>query len=113
MKSKVNFFIIILFAIIIILYAYTKKVLHEMTIQEVNIFQAEILEYAKKKIPNELATLRASRASDDNIVKALDSMLKEYLKEIKAKRPKEDTDEEEGDKNVGVDALDQATSKKK
>jgi len=99
-------------ALVIILYAYTKKVLHELTLEEVNKFQVEILDYVKKKIPQELETLKKNRGLDDKINKALDEVLKAYVAEVKAIRPKEEDDDEPKDANVGVDVLDKATTKK-
>lgn len=98
----------------IILYAYNKKVLHEMTTEEVIAFQGEIYDHFMKKQPEFMKTLREKRDFDDDMKKIMDDVLKEYLEGIIAKRPKEDFEEEEGaTANVGVDTLDQATSKKK
>lgn len=100
-------------ALTIILYAYNKKVLHEMTIEEVVKFQNEILPYFEKTQMDMLKTLREKRALDDGMTKIMDEILAEYLKELKAKRPKEDAEDEDSkDANVGVDVLDKATTKK-
>ncbi|MFA5060683.1 MAG: F0F1 ATP synthase subunit alpha [Candidatus Omnitrophota bacterium] len=96
---------------VFIFYALKKKVLYEMMIPEVKVFQQEILEFARKKDPDLVKTIREKRKLDDAINKGMDAVLDEYLKEIIAKRPKED-DETDGDQNVGVDALDAATTKK-
>ncbi len=98
-------------ALVIILYAYNKKILHEMTIPEVNIFQQDAYELFKKKHPDFLTALRQKRDLDDAMKKLLDEELALYLKEIIAKRPKDDVEEGE-DTKVGVDILDKATSKK-
>jgi len=99
-------------ALSIILYAYNKRVLHEMTIEEVVAFQNDIFDYMVQKDPEFLKTLRQKRDMDDAMKKTLDGHLSEYLEELIAKRPKESFDSE-GDDNVGVDVLDRATSKKK
>lgn len=97
----------------IILYAFNQKVLHQMTTEEVNTFQGEILEYVRKKDEPLLKKMRELRDFDDDIKKKLDIYLKNYLDEVLAKRPAVDLDDEEGGAdNVGKDVLDQATSKK-
>lgn len=95
---------------VIILYAYTKRVLHEMSIEEVNAFQKGILGYFEKRAPDMLKNLRAKRALDDEMTQQMDTILAEYLKEIMAVRPREDAEAEES--NVGVDTLNKATTKK-
>ena len=62
--------------------------------------------------------MREKRDIDEGMTKIIDEILAQYLEDIIAKRPAEDFDDDEDDpkaktKNVGVDALDQATSKKK
>ncbi|MCB9772294.1 MAG: F0F1 ATP synthase subunit alpha [Candidatus Omnitrophica bacterium] len=96
--------------LVVILYAYSKKYLHELMLEEVIVFQKEIHEYFVKRNPQMLATLREKRAVDDDIAKAMDVILAEYVKEIALRRPKEDAETE--DAQVGVDTLDKATSKK-
>lgn len=97
-------------ALVIILYAYSKKFLHELTIEEVIVFQKDIYDYFFKRHPDMLIKLREKRALDDEMTKIMDTVLTEYVKEISAKRPKEDAESE--DSQVGVDTLDKATSKK-
>lgn len=100
-------------ALAIILYAYSKKLLHELTIEEVITFEKEILEYFQKRNPEMLKKLREKRALDEEITKIMDTVLAEYIKEVTAKRPVEDAETEESANQVGVDTLDQATTKKK
>ncbi len=97
---------------VIILYAYKKKILHEMTLDEVKVFQTEIYDFAKQKNPDLIKQLREKRDLSDEITKAMDELLEEYLKVIEERRPEED-EEEDVESNVGIDALDQATTKKK
>jgi len=101
-------------AMVIILYAYNKKILHELMIEEVINFQLEIFDFFKKRQPEFLKTLREKRNLDDDMKSLLDKELAEYCNQVKAKRKDLDLDEEEGggDANVGKDILDSATSKK-
>jgi len=99
---------------VLILYAYTKKMLHELTVEEVRTFQTEIFDFVNKRNPELMKTLREKRDYDDEMAKVFDQIIKEYLEEVKIRRPKEEVDVEGGtESNVGVDALDKATTKKK
>jgi len=101
-------------ALVIILFAYSKMVLHEMTIEEVNRFQEEAYDYYKKHDPEFMKMLRQKRDMDDAMKARCEELARQYLKEAIALRPKENLDDnEDGGPNVGVDVLDQATSKKK
>ncbi len=94
---------------VLIYYALKKKFLFELTIPEVKIFEGEILEYARKRNPDLARIIRERRKLDDEISKGMDEVINEYIKEVVAKRPKEE--EEEVESNVGVDVLDKATTK--
>ena len=96
---------------VFIFYALKKKILYELTIEEVNKFQLEIFGYAQKRNPEFLKTLREKKSLDDPMTKIVDDILMEYVQEVQAKRPKEKEEVEEQD-NVGADVLDTATSKK-
>jgi F-type H+-transporting ATPase subunit alpha len=96
--------------LVVILYAYSKKYLHELSLEEVNVFQKEIYEYFNKRQPEMLQKLREKRALDEDMMKIIDAVMTEYVKEVAVKRPKEDAETE--DSQVGVDTLDKATSKK-
>lgn len=96
---------------VMIFYAFKKKILHEMTIPEINEFQSNIFEYAKKKNPDMLKMLREKKKLDPEIEKGMDEILAEYLKEIQAKRPKEEVDKEDDVPNVGVDLMKKAVGK--
>jgi len=102
-------------ALVFILYAYNKKILHELMIEEVIEFQNAIYDYFKKRKPDLMKKMRETRNLDDDDKKVIDEVLAEYVEEVKEKRPKLDLDEDEdsgGDANVGADVLDKATSKK-
>ena len=99
---------------VIILYAYTKKYLHELTLEEVKDFQNKIFDYLNKRHPDTMVKLREKRDYDDEMAKVFDIVIKEYIEEVKKVRPIEEDDEVEGGSaNVGVDTLDKATTKKK
>lgn len=96
--------------LVIILYAYSKKYLHELSLEEVNVFQKEVYDYFVKRQPEMLQKLREKRTLDEDMMKIIDAVMTEYVKEVSLKRPKEDAETE--DAQVGVDTLDKATSKK-
>jgi len=84
-------------ALVLILYAYNKKVLHEMTSEEIIVFQNEVYDYTMKREAEMMKKMREIRNLDDDMKKVIDELLAEYLKEIIAKRPKEDFDDEDSD----------------
>jgi len=96
---------------VFIFYALKKKILYELTIEEVKKFQLEIFEYARKKKPGLLKTLREKKSMDDAMAKEMDEILMAYVQEAQAMRPKEKEDSDDQE-NVGKDVLDSATSKK-
>ncbi len=100
-------------ALALILLAYNKKILHEMSVDEVNRFQSEILDYVRKRNPEFLKKLRETRNMDEEMMKVCEEMEREYLKEVVSRRPRETDEDDGGADNVGVDVLDKATSKKK
>jgi F-type H+/Na+-transporting ATPase subunit alpha len=101
-------------ALAIILYAYNKRILHEMMIEEVIVFQNEAYDYFQKTQPEMMKQLRAKRDLDDDMKKIIDAQMAQYLQELVAKRPKEELEGAgDGGDSVGVDVLDAATSKKK
>lgn len=97
---------------VIILYAFKKKVLQEMSIPEVNEFQQKILEYTKANKPELLKTLREKKKLDPEIEKSMDELLVLYLNQLKASRPPDEQSDEDKVANVGVDVLDASTRKK-
>lgn len=97
----------------ILLYAFSKKYLQNLSLDEVKTFQKEILPYAKEKNPNLLKILRERRKKDDEIEKGLNEVIEGYIKELEGKRPKEEKAQAEDIvSNIGKDVLDEATSKK-
>ncbi len=102
-------------ALVLILYAYNQKLLHELLIEEVPEFQNIILAFAEKKNLELIKKMREKRNLDDEMKKEAEIVIKDCIKQIVDKRPEPELDDEdaEGKKpQVGVDVLDQATSKK-
>jgi F-type H+-transporting ATPase subunit alpha len=105
---------VIMEGLVLILYAYHKKYLHKLTKPEIDQFQAEIYEYAKKENADFIKLLRERRKMDEEIEEGLNTVISTYIEQVEAKRPiKEETKEEDIMTNIGRDVLDEATSKKK
>jgi F-type H+-transporting ATPase subunit alpha len=92
----------------VILYAYTKKFLHDLSVTEIRTFQQDIGPFVLKKNPELLQSIRDIRDLTKELIKEIDELLEQYLKEIQSRR----STETPKDSNVGVDVLDEATSKK-
>ncbi len=100
----------------IILYAYHKKYLQRLTLDEVDEFQDNIYKEAKDKSPDVLSLLRARKKLDDEIEEMLNILLENYISEFESKRPLEEDQEGAGENvldNIGRDVLNEATSKRK
>ena len=63
--------------------AFTKKVMHELTIDEVKIFQKNIFDFVNKRHPEVMVKLREKKDYDDEMAKIFDQDLKAYVDEIK------------------------------
>lgn len=101
-------------ALAVILYAYNKRLLHELSSEEVNFFQKEIFGYFQQRQPEFLKNLRQKRDFDDDMRAVMEKEINEFIKaNILSKRVEIDTSDEKGESGVGVDTLDRATSKKK
>ncbi len=96
---------------VMIFYAYNKKMLHDLTMPEINQFQANIFEFAQKKDPQLLVTLREKKSLDEAIERGLTGVLDGYFKELKANRPPEEAAGKPKDE-VASDVLDKATNKR-
>lgn len=101
-------------ALSIILYAFNKKYLHNLTVpEEINVFQDGIFDFAKEHNPELLKILRERRKMDDEIEKGFNDVIEKFVKQIIDSRP-EDEEEETQDEvvsKIGRDVLDEATSK--
>jgi len=97
---------------VLIFYSYSKKYMHELTIDECKVFMNAIFDFFDKRRPEVMVDLRKKRDIDDEMTKVFDEIVLEYVEEVKQDRPDEDLDVEE-EANVGTDMLDKATSKKK
>jgi F-type H+-transporting ATPase subunit alpha len=78
---------------VIIFYAFNKKMLNELTIPEVKIFQEEILEYTRKHNPNLLKLLREKRKLEAEIEKGMVEVIDGYVKDLIGRRKKEAPDQ--------------------
>ncbi len=78
---------------VIIFYAFNKKMLNEVTIDEVRIFQEEIFEFCKKHNPDFLKLLREKRKLEPEIEKGITDIMTLYLKDLTGRRKKESPDQ--------------------
>jgi F-type H+-transporting ATPase subunit alpha len=78
---------------VVIFYAFNKKMLNELTIPEVTIFQDEILEYIRKHNSNLLTVLREKRKLDPDLEKNIIEAVDGYTKELIGRRKKETPDQ--------------------
>ncbi|MFT7538284.1 MAG: F-type H+-transporting ATPase subunit alpha, partial [Lysobacterales bacterium] len=97
-------------ALSIILYAFNQKYLSELSKDNLEKFQEEISEYAKKKDPYFLKKLREIRKLDPEIEEGLNEILKSYFSKQGTYVVQEE-DEEDLVSNIGRDILDEAVSK--
>jgi len=103
-------------ALVLILYAFHKKYLHRLEIEEVRKFQVAILPYAEKKDPEFLKLLRERRKKDEQIEKGLEAIISVYVEEVEKGRSNaggQTSEDESIVSNIGRDVLNEATSKKK
>jgi F-type H+-transporting ATPase subunit alpha len=70
---------------VLIFYAFNKKYMNDLTIPEVQNFQADILEHARKMNPDFLIKLRERRKLDEEIEKSIVEILTNYFDALKAK----------------------------
>ncbi len=78
---------------VIIFYAFNKKMLNELTIPEVKVFQEEILEYTRKNSPNLLKLLREKRKLEPDVEKGITEIVDAYVKDLTGRRKKETPDQ--------------------
>ncbi|MBF0479856.1 MAG: F0F1 ATP synthase subunit alpha [Candidatus Omnitrophica bacterium] len=107
---------VIMEGIVMLFFAFHRKFLHKLRIEEVDDFQNGILEYTRLKNPDFLKTLRERRKMDPEIENALTQLCEGFVDEIIKKRPDykpEVSSDEPLISNIGRDVLDEATNRKK
>ncbi|MDE2028788.1 MAG: F0F1 ATP synthase subunit alpha [Candidatus Omnitrophica bacterium] len=77
---------------VIIFYAFNKKMMNELTIPEVRLFQDELLGYALKNAPDVLKLVREKRKLEPDVEKAITDFVNRYVQDITSKRAKVATD---------------------
>ncbi len=77
---------------VIIFFAFNKKLLNDLLVEEVRIFQDEILEYAQAVNENLLKLIRERRKLDPELETGMTELVKEHVKDIVGRRKKEPTD---------------------
>lgn len=85
---------------VIIFYAFNKKILNELTIPEVRVFQDEIWDYATEKNQGLLKLLREKRKLDPEIEKGITELATAHVKDIMGRRKKES--QEQVDEYLGT-----------
>lgn len=101
--------------LVLILWGFHKKHLHRLSIDEVKIFEDEILDFAQERNPELIKILRERKKMDDEIEKGLEEVLQAYMKKVKPKmKPqKQEGDEDEIVARIGKKVLEETTPKKK
>ena len=60
---------------VIIFYAFNKKMMNDLTIPEVRVFQDELFDYARKKNPDLLKLIREKRKLEPDIEKGITDLV--------------------------------------
>jgi F-type H+-transporting ATPase subunit alpha len=71
---------------VIIFYAFNKKMMNELTIPEVRVFQDELLDFALKKNPDLLKLIREKRKLEPEIEKGITELVAAFIQSIIGKR---------------------------
>ena len=99
-------------ALAIILYAFNKKYLHRLTLNEVDRFQHEVHAFALDKNPDFLKRLREKRDLDEQMEQEINAIIKDFVHIIEEQRPEEEAEKEEDIiTNIGKDVLEEVTTK--
>lgn len=69
-------------ALVLIFYAFHKKYLHKLSVEQVEKFQLDILSYAQDKNPDFLVLLRERQKMDPEVEKGLNDILHDYIKNV-------------------------------
>ena len=77
---------------VVVFYAFNKKMLNELTIPEVKVFQEEVLDYIRKNNPDLLKLLREKRKLEPDVEKGITETAEAYVKFLISLRKKETPD---------------------
>jgi F0F1-type ATP synthase alpha subunit len=72
---------------VIIFYAFNKKYMNDLSIEQVDIFQAEGFAFAQKHTPDLVKLLREKKKLDPEIEKMLDEVITGLITEIRKRAP--------------------------
>lgn len=89
---------------VIIFFAFNKKLMNDLLVEEVRIFQDEILEYARAVNEELLRIIRERRKLDPEIESGITALVTDHIKDIIARRKKEPTDSMDDYLNKGAKA---------
>ncbi len=89
---------------VIIFFAFNKKLMNDLLVEEVRIFQDEILEYAQAVNEELLRVIRERRKLDPEIESGITALVTDHIKDIIARRKKEPTDSMDDYLNKGAKA---------
>jgi len=104
---------VVMEGLVLIFFAFARKYLHKLNMDEIQVFQNDIFKYVKEKNPDLLKILRERRKMDQEIEDGLNDIINIYVEEALQKRPDyqpEDVEDEPVTSNIGRDVLDEATS---
>lgn len=73
---------------VVIFYAFNRKFMNDLTIEQVNIFQAECLAYTQKNKPELMTLLREKKKLDPEIEKLLSEVITGMIDDIRKRAPK-------------------------
>ncbi len=91
---------------VMIFYAFNKKMMNDLTIPEVKVFQDEILEFTRKHSPDVLKLIREKRKLEPEVEKGITDAVTAFVKDIIGRRKKDTPDQFD-------DYVDTATAAKK
>jgi len=74
---------------VIIFYAFNKRMMNDLFIPEVHIFQSEIAEYAQKKAPDLVKLIREKRKLEPEVEKGITELLNAFIQDILGRRKKD------------------------
>ncbi len=78
---------------VMIFYAFNKKMMNDLLIPEVKVFQDEMLEYTQKKNPDILKLIREKRKLEPDVEKGITEVVTAFVQDIIGRRKKEVPDQ--------------------